>query len=108
MVAITDKAVEQLKVVISRYEEQESKSGLALRVFVQGKCGCGSVHYGLGIDDKSSDADMVDDSYGIRLLVDSASVEDVEGAEIDYVDDGLMRKGFVVKGAPGTGCACGG
>ncbi len=107
MVAVTDRAVEQLRTVIQRYEEQENKSGLALRVFVQGKCGCGAVHYGLGIDDKSSEADLVDETHGIRILVDSASAEDVEGAEIDYVDDGLMRKGFVVKGPEGAGCSCG-
>ncbi len=107
MVGVTERAAEQLKTVIQRYEEQESKSGLALRVFVQGKCGCGAIHYGLGIDDKTGDADMVVSHTGFNILVDSESAEDVEGAEIDYVDDGLMRKGFTIKGREGSGCNCG-
>ncbi len=55
MVGVTERAAEQLKTVIQRYEEQESKSGLALRVYVSGKCGCGAIHYGLGIDDKTGE-----------------------------------------------------
>lgn len=107
MVGVTERAHEQLVSVIQRYEEQENKTGLALRVFVQGKCGCGAVHYGLGIDDKTAENDMVVDASGIKILVDSESAEDVEGAQIDYVDDGLMRKGFTIIGKPGSGCSCG-
>ena len=67
MVGVTDRAQEQLKSVIQRYEEQENKSGLALRVFVQGKCGCGAIHYGLGIDDKSAENDLVEEKNCPRL-----------------------------------------
>ena len=106
MVTVTETAAEQLKSVIKNFEERESKSGLALRVYVQGQCGCGAVHYGLGIDDQPREGDTRITDYGFSILVDSDSKELVEGAEIDYVNESL-HQGFVVKGASGSGCSCG-
>ena len=107
MVTVTDQAADQLKTVIKSFEERENKSNLALRVFVQGQCGCGAVHYGLGIDDQSREGDTEITDYGFRIVVDSDSAELVEGAEIDYVEEALQH-GFVVKNAnAGGGCSCG-
>ncbi len=80
MVTVTDQAADQLKTVIKSFEERENKSNLALRVFVQGQCGCGAVHYGLGIDDQSREGDTEITDYGFRIVVDSDSAELVEGA----------------------------
>lgn len=107
MVTVTDTAAEQLKTVIKSFQERESKDNLALRVFVQGQCGCGAVHYGLGIDDETRDGDTEITDFGFRIVVDSDSKALVEGAEIDYVEQ-ATQKGFVVKNAnSGGGCSCG-
>ncbi|MBI4496354.1 MAG: iron-sulfur cluster assembly accessory protein [Chloroflexi bacterium] len=107
MVTVTETAAVELKNVIKSFEERENKSDLALRVFVQGQCGCGAVHYGLGIDDQTREGDTVISDYGFRILVDSDSVALVQEAQIDYIDED-MRKGFTVKNPNVAGCACGG
>lgn len=106
MVTVTDTAAEQLKTVLKDFAERESKPDLALRVFVQGQCGCGAVHYGLGVDDEVREGDTEIRDFGFRIVVDSDSAALVEGAQIDYVEE-AMNRGFVVKNANASGCNCG-
>ncbi len=106
MVTVSDQAAVQLKDVIKNFEERENKSDLALRVFVQGQCGCGAVHYGLGIDDEPREGDTEIKDYGFRIVVDAESAALVEGAVIDFVEEGT-QKGFTVKNSNAGGCSCG-
>ncbi len=87
------------------------KEGLAgqknLRVFVQGG-GCAGMSYGMVFDeaDDSGD-DLIVESNGVRIIMDSMSASVLNGTEIDYVD-GLMGQGFTFSNPNARGsCACG-
>jgi iron-sulfur cluster assembly accessory protein len=86
------------------------KEGLAgqkdLRVFVQGG-GCAGMSYGMVFDEPDAEEDLVVESNGVRLLLDSMSASMLGGTEIDYVD-GLMGQGFTFSNPNAKGsCACG-
>jgi iron-sulfur cluster assembly protein len=87
------------------------KEGLAgqkdLRVFVQGG-GCAGMSYGMVFDEPDEDGeDLVVESNGVRVLLDSMSASMLSGTEIDYVD-GLMGQGFTFSNPNAKGsCACG-
>ncbi len=89
-------------------QEQE---GSLLRVVVS-RGAHGGVGYSLGIEQESTDHDLVVEAGGLKLLVEANDAPLVDGAQIDYVD-GLMRSGFVISNpnlpAGGQGsCTCGG
>ncbi len=105
MVTITSVAGEQLKGVL----EQQGGPDLGLRLFVQSACGCGNVGYGMGIDEAGA-GDTVYEVSGVRVILDPASATLLGGATIDYVDQGLRQRGFVIHTpdeGQRTGCGCG-
>jgi iron-sulfur cluster assembly accessory protein len=89
--------------------------GYALRVFVAGS-GCCGVQFGMALDDKVHANDTTLETGGLRLVVDSVSMEYVRGATINFVNDPERGAGFVVDSPSvqshshedGEGCACGG
>lgn len=94
----------------SKVRELLDKEGLAgqkdLRVFVQGG-GCAGMSYGMVFDEADGDEDLVVESNGVRVLLDSMSASMLGGTEIDYVD-GLMGQGFTFSNPNAKGsCACG-
>src|SRR5436305_1919220 len=105
MINVSERAAVEMRRVI---EEQEAKDA-AIRVFVSGACGCGSAHYGMGVEDEFSPEESIIEAYGVKMVVDAESAPYLEGAEIDY-QDGLMGRGFTIKGpnsGGGGGCGCG-
>ena len=109
-ISITENASEKVKELLAT----EDRQGQALRVFVRGM-GCSGPAYGMALDDSTRPDDAVTELFGIRIVVDPASAQYVEGAEIDYVDS-LMGKGFTINnpdaastggGGCGGGCSCG-
>ena len=105
MINVSERAAVEMKRVI---EEQPAKDA-AIRVFVSGACGCGSAHYGMGVEDEILPEETVFETAGVRLVVDQESAPYLEGAEIDY-QDGLMGRGFTIKSpnqGGGGGCGCG-
>ena len=88
--------------------EEEGQPDGALRVIVVPN-GAGA-QYMLALEEKAEEDDVVIHENGVKVLVDSASMPLLEGAEIDYAE-GLMRSGFVINNpniAPSGGtCACG-
>jgi len=111
MISITESASEKVKELL----ESEDRQGQALRIFVRGMS-CSGPAYGMALDDSTRPDDAITELFGIKILVDPASAQYVEGAEIDYVDS-LMGKGFTINnpntasagggGGCGGGCACG-
>lgn len=98
----TDSAVAKVKGLI----EEEQNPELKLRVFVQGG-GCSGFQYGFTFDEDINDDDTVLVKDGVRLLVDSMSLQYLIGAEIDYKDD-LEGSQFVIKNPNATTtCGCG-
>ncbi|MEA2641047.1 MAG: iron-sulfur cluster assembly protein [Chloroflexota bacterium] len=105
MINVSERAAAEMQKVIS---EQDTKDA-AIRVFVSGACGCGSAHYGMGVEDEIAPEESIIEMYGIKLVVDAESAPYLEGAEIDY-QDGLMGHGFTIKSPSaggGGGCGCG-
>jgi iron-sulfur cluster assembly protein len=112
MISITESASEKVRELL----ESEERQGQALRIFVRGMS-CSGPAYGMALDDSTRPDDAITELFGIKIVVDPASAQYVEGAEIDYVDS-LMGKGFTINnpnaapaggggGGCGGGCACG-
>ena len=99
-VTVTDNAAKKIKEIIT----QEKK--VALRVSVQSG-GCSGSSYGLELDDKSTDNDIVIEEKGIKLFIDKASMAKLNGASVDYVDS-LQGAGFKINNPKATSsCGCG-
>ncbi|MCH8067577.1 MAG: iron-sulfur cluster insertion protein ErpA [Nanoarchaeota archaeon] len=97
---VTDKAAEKIKALI----EQEKKQ--ALRISVQ-PGGCSGHTYGMELDDKSTDDDIVIEQKGIKIFVDKASMEKLNGVDVDYVDS-LQGAGFKINNPQAKStCGCG-
>lgn len=78
----------------------------ALRVFVSGG-GCSGLQYGMAIEPNTEETDTVVETDGIRLVVDNISIEYLNGANIDYIDD-IMGGGFRIDNPNATStCGCG-
>ncbi len=75
-----------------------------LRVSVQGG-GCSGFQYGFDFDDQVNDDDLVLERDGAVVLIDEMSLEFMDGAEIDYVDD-LMAAAFKINN-PNASASCG-
>src|SRR6266508_4251967 len=102
MLTMTDTAVTQLRQILSKDEGRDK----ALRVYVT-PGGCSGFSYGMSLDDERSDDDQVFTIDGVQVVVDAFSLEQLEGAQIDYVN-ALMGGGFVVQNPNATKtCSCG-
>ena len=99
------------KAAADKVAELLDKEGLAgqknLRVFVQGG-GCAGLSYGMVFDEADDfGGDIMAESNGVQVLLDSMSANYLNGTEIDYVD-GLMGQGFTFSNPNAKGgCACG-
>ena len=101
MVTLTDIATEKVKAFLD--SENAADSGAGLRVGVRGG-GCSGFQYALAFDTQR-DGDEVFEDHGLKLLVDTASLQYVRGSVIDYVDS-LQGAGFQVTN-PNVIAACG-
>jgi iron-sulfur cluster assembly accessory protein len=86
--------------------EQEGRIDIALRVAVQ-PGGCSGLRYAMHLDDQVSEQDMVEEQFGVRMVMDRMSAPYLSQATIDFVDS-LEASGFTIDNpvAQGT-CACG-
>jgi iron-sulfur cluster insertion protein len=85
---------------------EEGNPGLKLRVFIEGG-GCSGFQYGFSFDEQRADDDFVLDRDGIELLVDPLSMQYLEGAEVDYIEE-LSGAQFVIHNPNAkTTCGCG-
>jgi iron-sulfur cluster insertion protein len=98
----TDNAVSKVRSLI----EEEGNPELKLRVFVQGG-GCSGLQYGFTFDEDQNEDDTVMAREGVKLLIDSMSLQYLTGAEIDY-SEGLEGAQFVIKNPNASStCGCG-
>lgn len=102
MINITESTFEKLKELI----EEEGNPNLKLRVFVQGG-GCSGMNYGFTFDEEQNEDDFIISEEPIRVLVDSMSMQYLNGSTIDYSED-LMGAGFKIDNPNAeTTCGCG-
>ena len=94
---------------ISKLQEmiaEENNPNLKLRVFVQGG-GCSGFQYGFTFDEVKNEDDFDWDFDGVNVVVDSMSLQYLQDAEVDYVEDN-MGANFVIKNPNATStCGCG-
>jgi len=83
---------------------EEGDPNLKLRIFVTGG-GCSGFQYGFAFDDAAKDDDLCVEVGAIKVLVDSASLQYVMGAEIDY-EESLEGSRFVIRN-PNAASTCG-
>ena len=80
--------------------------GSFFRVAVNGG-GCSGFQYEFSIDKERRDDDLSFASHGVEVVVDEISLELIDNAELDYVQD-LMGSYFAVTNPNATAsCGCG-
>jgi len=85
---------------------QESTPGAFLRISVSGG-GCSGFQYGFTFDDARNADDFVFERDGVQVVIDDASLELLNGAEIDFVED-MMGAAFQVRNPNAvSSCGCG-
>ena len=81
MVQLTDIAADKVRAFM---QGQTAEGEIGLRVGVRGG-GCSGFQYALALDEQNDD-DHVFDTSGIRVLVDPASLQYVDGSTVDYTE----------------------
>ena len=102
MITLTDTASSKVKELLA----QEGEDGLMLRVAVR-PGGCSGFSYEMFFDTEKDGDDLVDERFGVPVVVDPSSAQLLSGATLDY-KDGLQGAGFAIDNpnAQKT-CGCG-
>ena len=94
--------------------KERDLEGYALRVYVAGG-GCCGVNFGMALDNNFRDVDTTFTFDGVNVVVDEVSIEHLQGATIDFVNDPERGAGFAVTSPNAKGhehaeggCGCGG
>lgn len=94
---------------VSKLQElfaEENNPNIKLRVFVQGG-GCSGFSYGFTFDEEQGEDDFDFSAGDVTVLVDSMSMQYLQGAEIDYQET-LMGSSFMINNPQATTtCGCG-
>jgi iron-sulfur cluster assembly protein/iron-sulfur cluster insertion protein len=102
VITLTESAAKKVKELV----EAEGNSELALRVAVR-PGGCSGFSYEMFFDSEFASDDQKADYGGVKVVVDSASLQFLNGASLDYKEV-LMGAGFTVNNPNTTrSCGCG-
>ena len=100
---ITDGAVNK---ILSLADSEDDSNKLNLRVYVTGG-GCSGFQYGFSFDKVIDEEDTCITKDGANLVIDSLSLQYLEGSTIGYSED-LMGSKFIIKNPNATTtCGCG-
>ncbi len=101
---LTPQAAEQVRKVFEAEKATAETAGLRVGVMPGG---CSGFKYALNIEDAPSEDDVVIESEGVRLFVDSFSGQYLNGVTIDYTVT-MQSSGFTFDNPNATGgCGCG-
>ncbi len=100
-VTVSDSAARRIAAILSK-----ETAGSMLRVSVEGG-GCSGLQYKYDVvTDREAD-DLVIEKSGATVLIDSVSLQYMDGSEIDFVDD-LIGQSFQINNPNAVaGCGCG-
>ncbi|SEO24398.1 iron-sulfur cluster assembly protein [Halorientalis persicus] len=103
-IEVTEIAAEE---AIRLLESEDMDTDVAgLRLFVQ-QGGCAGLSYGMRFDYEPEAEDTVFEHHGLRVFVDEASMNYIEGSVLDF-EDGLQGEGFHVENPNVVSeCGCG-
>jgi len=101
-VVVTDSAIARIEAILSK-----QKPGTVLRVAVSGG-GCSGFQYEYNlVQEEPTNDDLVLGTEKARVLIDSLSLEFMQGAEIDFVND-LIGQSFQINNPNAVAsCGCG-
>src|ERR1700755_2243312 len=100
-VTISDSAARRIGEIL-----KGEPAGSMLRVSVEGG-GCSGFQYKFGFEAAKNDDDVVIARDGVKVLVDTVSLQYLAGSEIDFVDD-LIGASFKVHNPQAkASCGCG-
>ena len=103
-VTLTDRAGEQVKQFMAQEQVPAETAGLRVAVLPGG---CSGFKYGLNIEERPLDDDVVAEINGIRVFVDAFSAQYLQGVTIDYVST-MQGAGFTFDNPNASGsCGCG-
>lgn len=102
LVTITESALAKVADLLA----EENNPNLKLRTFVQGG-GCSGFQYGFTFDEEQNEDDFIIEKESVKILIDSMSLQYLQGAVIDYKED-VMGSQFSIKNPNAqTTCGCG-
>ena len=102
MITLSDTASSKVKELLAA----EGNDELALRVAVR-PGGCSGFSYEMFFDTDIAADDLTSEAAGVRVVVDPASAQLLQGASLDY-KDGLQGAGFAINNPNATrSCGCG-
>lgn len=102
-ITITDQAAELVKNTMAEIETEDPH----LFIYVAGG-GCSGLQYGMAVSEGEPEIDdVVVYDNGVKIVVDGKSVKYLDGAIINYKEDGLMS-GFKIENPNAEkSCGCG-
>jgi len=102
LIKLTDTFTEKLATLKAKEEDPNSM----LRIAVSGG-GCTGFQYAFAWATEMEDGDQKVEKDGVSVVVDPMSIQYLDGAELDYVEE-LQASQFVVKNPNATNtCGCG-
>lgn len=102
MITITESALAKIADIIA----EENDPTVKLRTFVQGG-GCSGFSYGFTLDQEQNEDDFVIEKVGATILIDSMSMQYLQGASIDYKEEISGSQFVIVNPNAQSTCGCG-
>lgn len=102
MINITQEATEKINELLA----EENDPNMKLRMFVQGG-GCSGFSYGFTFDTEQNEDDFEFPVGSTKVLVDSMSMQYVQGATVNFIDDLQGSRFSITNPQATTTCGCG-
>jgi len=103
-VGVTEQAASEALDLLESEEMDIEEAGL--RLYVQ-QGGCAGLSYGMRFEHEPEDGDTIFERHGLRVFVDDASIDYIEGSVLNY-EGGLQGAGFHVENPNVVSeCGCG-
>ncbi|MGJ3264254.1 MAG: iron-sulfur cluster insertion protein ErpA [Salinarimonas sp.] len=100
-IALTERAARRISDIM-----KDEPVGSMLRISVQGG-GCSGFQYAFDVDAARQEDDIVVERDGAGVLIDEVSLQYMDGAVIDFVDD-LIGQSFKIENPQAqASCGCG-
>ena len=91
---------------IAALKVQEDAGDAFLRIAVSGG-GCSGFQYGISFDGQRNPDDFVFERDGVGVVIDDVSLDLLNGAEVDFIED-LMGASFQIRNPnAASSCGCG-
>ena len=103
LMQLSDGAVQK---ILSLKSDEANSAQLNLRVYVTGG-GCSGFQYGFSFDDVVEEDDTCIENGGANLVVDSLSLQYLQGSTVDYIEDLTGSKFIISNPNATTTCGCG-